>query len=59
MIALKKFFVLFLVAVLILSGCSKDEKPVPEISENPEKEPETEEKTDAEAEELEEINLDE
>ncbi len=35
MIALKKFFVLFLVSVLILSGCSKEEKTALEISENP------------------------
>ena len=39
---MKKIFVLFLVAVLILSGCSKDEKPVPEISKNPSSAKETE-----------------
>ena len=39
---MKKFFILFLVAVLILNGCSKDKKPVPEISENPSSAKETE-----------------
>lgn len=47
MIALKKFFILFLVAVLILSGCSKDEKPVPEISQNPSSSKESEDSSSA------------